>query len=161
MTRRTRLTRLGALLAVVTVASHGSTTTAEAMKGIRAIVFSGEALREPVRVHDSEYATAVWLKLRAGPMLPDDSASILNGRRCVIISAFIFNEKNENVPVEELPAGHGDYTYRMYLLGPGESPLMRSRDRLWKLHAAVAQDLVALGIPVADTTGTTTGCVAK
>ena len=155
---RQKVIRFGALLALVTMASHGNPATAEAMKGIRALVFSGETLREPVRIHDAESATAVWLSLRGGPVLPQDSVVMLSGHRCIVISAFIFNQRNENVPVDELPAGRGDYNYTMYLFGQGTRPVMFAGNRVWKLNVAAAQELAALGVPVADTTRTTTGC---
>ena len=158
MRRPIQFIRFVGLFVLILAASRSSASSAVAFKGIRAVVFSGESLREPVRIHDSEYATTVWLRLRAGAALPDDSSAVVRGRRCVVISAFIFNEKNENVAVQDLPAGQGDYTYRMYLTGASDLPVVISNDRIWRLNSSIAEDLRTLGIPTTDTTRTATGC---
>ena len=156
MTRQ--VIRFTAFFALMVAASHNNAANADAWKGIRAVVFSGGALPEPVRIHDTGFATTVWLRLRAGSVLPADSAAVVTGRKCVVISAYIFNERNENLAVEDLPAGRGDYIYRMFLRAEGELPVMVGNDRIWRLNAASAQDLVALGVPIADTSRTSAGC---
>jgi hypothetical protein len=150
--------RIGTIFMLIFLALHASSSTVTGMKGIRALVFSGESIREPVRIYDAESATGVWLSLRAGSVLPLDSAVILNGRRCVAISAFIFNDRNQNIPVEELPAGRGDYVYTMYLFSPGVRPIVHAGNRIWTLKASVAQELRALGVAIDDTTRTAGAC---
>ena len=158
-----RMTRI-ILRAVVPLALVGMTTphglsSAEAMKGIRALVFSGGSLREPVRVLDSESATALYLQMLGGRRaIESDSIPSVNGRRCVVVSAFIFNARNESLRLDELPPGQGDYNFRLYLFDPGERPVMTGGQQVWRLGPAITQDLAALGVPVADTTRSVGNC---
>jgi hypothetical protein len=146
-------------LGLAGLASLHGFSSAEAMKGIRALVFSGGSLREPVRVLDSETATALYLQMLGGRRAHEaDSIPTVNGRRCVVVSAFIFNARNESLRLDELPAGQGDYNFRLYLLDPGERPVMAVGQHIWRLGSAVTQDLAALGVPVADTTRSIRDC---
>lgn len=161
MARSTQTFRLGACALLVALASHGSTATVEAVKGFRALVFSGDVIREPIRVGDFETATELYLRFMRGRTMPSDSASVLEGRRCVIVSAFLANQRNMNTPLESLPAGGGDFNYRLYLFGKDVRPVMTAGSQLWRVTPEATQEIEALGVPIADTTRSGTDCAAK
>lgn len=158
MRRLTQIIQIGALFSLLAVASHGSAATAEAVKGFRALVFSGEPLGEPVRVGDFDTATALYLRFMRGTAVSGDSLAALEARRCVVISAFLANDRNMNTPLETLPAGHGDFNYRLYLFAGTVRPVMVAGQQRWRLTQEVTQDLAALGVPIADTTRATAAC---
>ena len=153
-----KVIRFGALLAVVVLVSHSGAATAEGMKGFRALVFSGEMIREPIRVGDFETATELYLRFMRGRNLPSDSATVLEGRRCVVVSAFLANARNMNTPLESLPAGRGDFNYRLYLFGQDVRPVMTAGSQRWRVTPEVARKIEALGVPIADTTRTAARC---
>ena len=161
MARSTQVLRIGACALLLAVASSGDTATVEAMKGFRALVFSGELIREPIRVGDFDTATDLYLRFMRGRTLPSDSVRVLEGRRCVVVSAFFANERNMNTPLESLPAGGGDFNYRLYLFAKGERPVMTAGPHLWRVTAEVAKEVAALGVPVSDSTRTATDCASK
>lgn len=161
MSRSTQVLRIGVFASLLTLASHDRISTVEAAKGFRALIFSGDMIRDPVRVGDFDTATDLYLRTRRGRTLPSDSIAVLEGRRCVIISAFLANERNMNMPLESLPAGGGDFNYRMYLFAKDVRPVMKAGSYLWRVTPEVAHDLAALGVPIADITRTSTGCAAR
>jgi hypothetical protein len=161
MGRSTQVLRTGAFALLLTVATNGEMATVEAMKGFRALVFSGELIREPIRVGDFDTATELYLRFMRGRTMPSDSVSILEGRRCVLVAAFLANDRNMNTPLESLPAGGGDFNYRLYLFAKGERPVMTAGSHLWRVTAEVAKEVQALGVPVADTTRSATDCALK
>ena len=161
MARSTQVLRIGACALLLAGASSGDTATAEAMKGFRALVFSGELIREPIRVGDFDTATELYLRFMRGRTMPSDSARVLEGRRCVVVSAFFANERNMNTPLEYLPAGGGDLNFRLYIFAEGERPVMTAGSHLWRVTAEVAKEVQALGVPVADTTRSATDCALK
>ena len=115
-------------------------------------------IREPIRVGDFGTATDLYLRFMRGRTLPSDSASVLEGRRCIVVSAFVANERNMNTALESLPAGGGDFNYRLYVFGRGVRPVMTAGSQLWRVTAEVAKEVEALGVPITDTTSTTTRC---
>jgi hypothetical protein len=155
-----KVIRCGALLALVLALSHSGAATAEGMKGFRALVFSGEMIHEPIRVGDFDTATDLYLRFMRGRTLSSDSATVLEGRRCIVVSAFLANERNLNTPLESLPAGGGDFNYRLYLFAPGERPVMTAGSHLWRVTPELARDVEALGVPISDTTHTAISCAA-
>ncbi|HZI29466.1 MAG TPA: hypothetical protein VFD64_14960 [Gemmatimonadaceae bacterium] len=158
MGRLAHIIRFVALLSLLVVVSHGRVPTTEAIKGFRAVVFSGALLHEPVRIGDFDTATALYLRVMRGTAVSGDSLAALEGRRCVIISAFLANDRNMNTPLETLPEGQGDFNYRLYVFSQGVRPVMAAGQHRWRLTQEVTQDLAALGVPIADTNGATAGC---
>jgi len=161
MARSNQVLRIGTFALLIAMATHGNTATVEAVKGFRALVFSGEMIREPIRVGDFDSATELYLRFMRGRTMPSDSASVLEGRRCVLVSAFLANERNMNTPLESLPAGGGDFNYRLYLFGRDVRPVMTAGSQLWRVTLEAAKEVEALGVPIADTTRTATDCTTK
>ena len=144
------LTHVAAVFLVGTLISAHSAPLSS--KGIRAIVFSGALMREPLRIGDVDEATRLYISFMRGRFLPIDSLTVVEGRRCITISAFMLNARNENILLEQLPPGGGDFNYRLYLFTAGVQPMMTAGKQLWRLTPAASENLAALGISIADST---------
>ena len=79
----------------------------------------------------------------------------------MVVAAFVANDRNMNTPLESLPAGGGDFNYRLYLFAKGERPVMTAGPHLWRVTTEVANEVAALGVPVSDSTRTATDCASR